>query len=208
MGGFLINGCGAKDYFTKMKYLGERTCPHCKQTAPYYLERVKLKATVLFIPTVPIKERYAIMCDKCRQGNYIEEDKMHRIMSGQAVVSQNEITSGTHQEEEKPAVSSPDMAALISEHPKMCPHCGVEVDGPFCGNCGIKIPQDSLPETIDSSRVCPSCGAEVEGPFCGNCGSKISQDSLPETLDSSQVCPNCGAEVEGPFCGNCGAKLS
>lgn len=176
MGGVLINGCGAKDYFTKMKYLGERTCPHCKQTTSFYLERAKMKVTVLFIPTVSIKERYAIMCGKCGQRNYIKEEEMHRIMAGQAVTSQNEIILDSHSEEFSSSVNAPDMAILSSEHPNqsnICPNCGAEVEGLFCGTCGNKITQVLASEISDSLQVCPNCGAEAEGSFCGNCGMRL-----------------------------------
>lgn len=73
MGGFTINGFGAKEYFTKVKYLGDKMCPNCNNTTPFYLEKAKYKVAMLYIPTVTIKERYVIMCERCGRGNYIED---------------------------------------------------------------------------------------------------------------------------------------
>ncbi len=186
MGGFQINGFGARDYFTKMKYLGEKICPKCGRLSPFYLEKGKFKVSVLFVPTVTLKERYAVLCGNCEQGNWIEEVQMHKIMS-----------------EENFDINFIDDVQIPVLTRGVCPNCGSAVDGPFCGICGIKCEETPIIE--ESKKICPNCGNEVEKTFCGTCGTKY--EELPIVVEESKkICPSCGSEVEGVFCGVCGTK--
>ena len=45
----------------------------------------------------------------------------------------------------------------------ICPNCGKENSGNFCGDCGT-------PKPVSSVWHCPTCGQENEGNFCMNCG--------------------------------------
>ncbi len=186
MGGFQLNGCGAKDYFKKEKYLGEQMCPNCNMLTPFYLNKGKFKVSVFWIPTVTLKERYAILCEKCEMGQWIEDAEAYKLLG-----------AGTVANEVMPLNKDGSSA-------RKCPQCGAEVVGPFCGKCGTKY---EAPVVIaeTTGKVCPQCGAEVVGPFCGKCGTKYEETDVIEEK-SKNVCPQCGAEVVGPFCGKCGAK--
>lgn len=52
--------------------------------------------------------------------------------------------------------------AALPEGGWVCPKCGTQNTGKFCGNCGEKKP--------DAGWTCPSCGTPNTGKFCGNCG--------------------------------------
>lgn len=51
----------------------------------------------------------------------------------------------------------------------ICPECGAENEGNFCGQCGTARPEEA-PAEVSGSWVCPSCETENEGNFCSNCG--------------------------------------
>ncbi len=46
----------------------------------------------------------------------------------------------------------------------VCPKCGSQNSGKFCGNCGTPKPDDGW--------FCTNCGTKNTGKFCGNCGAK------------------------------------
>ncbi len=193
MGGFQFNGCGARDYFTKIKFLGNQHCPTCNAVTPFYLEKGSFKASVFWIPTVTLKERYAIMCEKCKEGRWIDETETQRI-----------LTSDSY-----------DVNATQKSTPTaLCAQCGAALEGAFCGKCGTKNEPVSTPPPISDTRgaktLCSKCGAVVEGAFCGKCGTKNEPIStpppIPDTRGAKTLCSKCGAVVEGAFCGKCGTK--
>lgn len=187
MSGFRINGCGAKDYFKKVKYLGEQMCPNCKMKTPFYLEKGEFKVSVFWIPTVTLKERYAIMCEVCEEGKWIEDATAYSILNGNADTQTQAI--------QQKAVSSS----------RKCPKCGAEMEGAFCGKCGAKYtqPVSAPPKPL---KICSNCGAEVFSSFCGKCGTKY-WEQTPYRKVPLKTCSNCGAEVEGDFCGKCGMRF-
>ncbi|MBQ7667891.1 MAG: SPFH domain-containing protein [Clostridia bacterium] len=67
---------------------------------------------------------------------------------------------------DKPAQTTPAPENLGG---KICPNCGAQVAGNFCGECGTKYEAPVVPQ----KRVCPKCGTEAIGKFCTNCGTQI-----------------------------------
>lgn len=65
--------------------------------------------------------------------------------------------------EEAPAATD---AAAVAETQELwvCPQCGKENAGNFCGDCGTARPVESAVWT------CPQCGQKNESNFCTNCG--------------------------------------
>ncbi len=192
MGGFQINGCGARDYFTKVKYLGDSMCPVCKKTMPFYLEKGKYKVSVLWVPTVTLKERYAVMCEKCKNGKWIEDDVAQKLLNG-AVNS----PAATFSAEPAKGISQPSASPTVG-------YSTAEA-GNFAANSHMA---SQAPDTLG---ICTRCGAQVSGAFCSNCGAKyVPQANSPITpqQQQKQFCPNCGAQVTGAFCGNCGTKCA
>ena len=214
MGGFQLDGCGAKDYFTKIKYLGEHLCPNCNKVTPTYLEKGKFKISVFWIPTVTLKERYAIMCEKCEQGRWIEDSEAYRLLNGGTYDPNMPIQA------EAVAVSTASVngnTVLV----KTCPKCGAEVQGMFCGICGARYeepvavkPEPVIEDTV-SVKKCPKCGADVSGMFCGICGTKydvahVEQDKKPEEkkLSDKWECSLCGTKnpQTSEKCSLCGCE--
>ena len=66
---------------------------------------------------------------------------------------------------EKKDESTEPAPAAESDSSWVCPECGTENAGNFCGNCGTKKPEDP-------TWTCPDCGTVNETNFCGNCGAK------------------------------------
>ena len=166
MGGFLFNGCGAKDYFNKEKYLGKQMCPNCNKVTRFFLEKGKYKITVFWIPTITLKQRYSILCEECKMGHWIDDDEAYKILSDRTYMSN---------------MSAP--IELFSTARK-CPKCGTEITGAFCGKCGTKY-VETVAKVEPTKKFCAQCGTEVEGHFCVNCGTKIIQE--PINSDSNTV---------------------
>lgn len=86
MGGFTVNGCGATDRFYHLKSLSSLFCPKCGKETEFHLDEVKRKIDVIFIPTATISVKYAIMCDKCKQGWYVSDTDKNDILSDRVTV--------------------------------------------------------------------------------------------------------------------------
>ncbi len=185
MGGFRVDGCGTKEYFKKIKYLGEQMCPNCKKQTPFYLNEGKYKVSVFYIPTVTLKQRYAVLCDRCEMGHYVDDAEAMRLLR-----------------EGKPE-KLPDAASGGGAASRRCPQCGREADGAFCGHCGAAL------DAPAARYRCPSCGKPSDGAFCGQCGAKCVEEGAAATQPKPTYrmqCPNCGKPSDGAFCGHCGAR--
>ena len=90
MGGYLVNGCGVEDSFYHKKELGTYYCPHCKQLGTFTLDEVKRKIRIFFIPTITCTTRYAVVCQKCETGYYVEEEDRIAIQNGDACIETTE----------------------------------------------------------------------------------------------------------------------
>ncbi len=213
MGGFQLNGCGAKDYFKKMKYLGEQMCPNCQKLSPFYLEKGKFKVSVFWIPTITLKERYAIMCENCKQGRWIEDAEAYQILSGktyttgEAVQNETELLGASVPSSDTSDTTKTDTADIVpsSVSTRVCPQCGAQVEGAFCSICGTKY-VEPVADGEETFKICVKCGAEVVGAFCSVCGTKYIEPTIDKE-ETIKICAKCGAEVVGAFCSVCGTKF-
>ena len=226
MGGFLFNGCGAADTFSKLRLLKTDMCPNCRKEREFYLVKVRMKIHVVFIPTVPLSTKYGIVCSKCKTGVYISEEQMRQIMSADdetKVLLYEAIMHSGSAEGEGPADEGT-KGLSGSGKPLTCPNCGQALSegDAFCGMCGQAVTQMSdtmkplqMAET-DAQRTeqepaarCPQCGNAVEkgAAFCGFCGAALKKPAGQE--EPAARCPQCGNTVEkgAAFCGFCGAAL-
>lgn len=106
MGGFMIDGCGVADSFYPISDVGTFYCNCCRKEQPFKLMEVKMKIRVFFVPTVPIKTKWAIACHKCKTGFYIEEYMKDDILAGKTKV---DVTSeGVHLTEDVKFADNPD----------------------------------------------------------------------------------------------------
>ena len=80
MGGFLINGCGASDSYYKIKDVAHAFCPSCNAMRTFALMELRMKIRVLWIPTVPISKKYAVVCPVCKSGYYVDEQQKDDIL--------------------------------------------------------------------------------------------------------------------------------
>ena len=208
MGGFRVNGCGVTDHFKKIKSLGLHMCPVCNTTSEFFLEEAKQKVDVLFIPTVTLKSRYAVMCSSCKQGQFCSGQWAVNLINGRVPASG--IFESEAQKPSSPPVVEP-------EKPLTPPYCISSVtqmrEGDFCAYCGKPAPEN--PQTCNPSGqaldtppapvICLACGASqpAGNKFCSSCGRPLSRQQ------PSKVCPDCGTEVmDGmAFCMECGRKL-
>ncbi len=82
MAGFTVNGFGAADSYYLLKPIGTFYCPKCGKERSYALMELRMKVRLLFIPTVTVNKKYAIVCEKCKTGYYVEESVKNDILAG------------------------------------------------------------------------------------------------------------------------------
>ncbi len=231
MGGFRFNGCGVVEHYKKMKNLGVRQCPICGRESEFFLDEVKLKIDIFFIPTVTLKVSYAVMCGKCDQGKKCSEQWAVKLINSTGPVP--ELFEGQAQaaipiaapEEFAPAAPEPAPPEQAARQPLpkqaavpsffKCPHCGVTQlrEGPYCSYCGKPATEEPNAQSTEQAAdapgeriVCPACGS-MQRPnvkFCTDCGQPMQAQPSPE-----RICPGCGAKIEAgaAFCMECGMKL-
>lgn len=78
MGGFIYNGMGWKEVFQPIKTVGSFYCAACRSVQNIAVMEVESKVAVFRIPTVTFKIKYAVGCEKCKNGFYIEEADARR----------------------------------------------------------------------------------------------------------------------------------
>ena len=209
MGGFRINGCGVADHFKKIKSLGMHVCPVCGKDAEFFLEEAKQKIDVIFIPTVTLKSRYAVMCKKCGQGRFCSEQWAIQLINSSAppaVIFESDVQQTPPPVPESippaPEIRS-EIAVTSPQTPKptrgvssslsffRCPQCGVTQirEGNFCSYCNYRI--DPIPED-------PNSYSQSE-----------QKRTLPPVSSALDICPSCGSHLkkESKFCTNCGQPL-
>lgn len=162
MGGFLVNGCGAADTVHKLKLLKTEYCPSCGKTQDFYLAKVSMKIHVIYIPTIPLKTRYGIVCNKCKSVTYVTEVQMQQLMNADdasrillfdAIMHPDEAKTEAPQENAgiSNPVSSGNLPPIKAEEKAAdaphCRHCGRALAGneAFCPYCGT--PQKSAAVT-------------------------------------------------------------
>lgn len=185
MGGFTINGIGATDHFKKLKSLGVHECPRCHNQTEFFLELAKFKVDILFIPTVTLKTRYAVMCSRCDNGRFISDTLANKILNGGSCDVLFEDTETPRLSEDtagQNALQGGGTKSLTDGTPAStftCPYCHRTQtrEGDFCAYCGKPAPaaeETPEPEKV-SPDTCPSCGAKVRSGsvFCDRCGKKL-----------------------------------
>lgn len=197
MGGFLFNGCGAADTFSRLRLLKTDMCPNCRKEREFYLVKVRMKIHVVFIPTVPLNTKYGIVCSKCKTGVYISEEQMRQMMSADDETKVRLYEAIMHSDGAEKEGPADDGAKGIPNAgaPLTCPNCGQALSegDAFCGMCGqavTQMPDKMKPlqiEKTDSQKTeeepaarCPQCGNAVEksAAFCGFCGAALKKPAV------------------------------
>lgn len=92
----------------------------------------------------------------------------------------------------------------------LCPSCGAFVHGTdvTCGNCGVRLDDETAEAEEPESRPCPHCDATIHiaAEECPDCGKPVAPSSTPSP---GGVCAECGAVVlvGQDACGVCGASF-
>lgn len=225
MGGFRFNGCGVTDHFKTIKKLGVHACPNCKKLAEFSLDEANQKIDVLWIPTLTIKSRYAVMCKKCKNGEFCSAEWAGYLINQDAfpeIVFESEAkkrgwssvtrsfqenvfpSTETGSQPVQQTVSVPPQSvqqsvATSSNTPQFfkCTYCGVTQmrEGNFCSYCGKPAPTQESPK-----RNASPAAETVECPCCGN-----------RQNEGDKFCFKCGMKLAVKPCGerkcpHCGAK--
>lgn len=208
-------------------------CPMCKKATEFFLEEAKQKIDILFIPTVTLKSRYAVICSKCEQGEFCSDQWAVSLMNGNvpaSVIFESEaqrLSPPPVVETEQLPTPSPSVPKETERQIKSvngsgipnffkCAYCGVTQmrEGGFCAYCGKPAPEEPrdhnqperVPDMSPAPEICPSCGSKqpVGSKFCSSCGQPLSRQQ-----PSKRVCPDCGTEaMDGvAFCMECGKRL-
>lgn len=226
MGGFRFNGCGATDHFKKVKSLGIQLCPQCQKAAEFFLEEVKFKVDIFFIPTVTLKSRYAVMCSKCKQGEFCSDQWAVNLINGTgpaSVIFESQVQ--TDAQAAIPEQAAPPVSERTMPQPTVQPERTVQQPAPqpqpeaVARASAEQAPRQSAysGSTEPSFFKCPHCGVTQlrEGAFCSFCGKPAPGEptamSGPAQVESDKinVCPVCGnkEKLGMKFCSNCGSPM-
>lgn len=226
MGGYRFNGCGVTDHFKTIKNLGIHSCPNCKKLSEFTLDEANQKIDIFWIPTLTLKSRYAVMCKKCKNGEFCSTEWAGYLINqttGQDIIFESEAkTKGwsavtrSFQEAlpQQPVTEQPAAAGNgdVTNFFK-CAYCGVTQmrEGGFCAYCGKPVSEPEPPKQEappeEGIIICTNCGNRQEkgGKFCFKCGQKLTEEQPVE-----KSCPYCGAIVKDGmlFCMECGTRLT
>ncbi len=206
MGGFRVNGIGATDHFKKIKSLGVRTCPKCGKETEFFLELAKFKIDVFYIPTFTLKTRYAVMCSKCENGQFVSDAWAAKLLNN----GPHDVIFEGAQPTQIPQQENGANRQLVQQTD------GVdETDTESIEENTATLPvyEHLNGTTMPSYFKCPHCGVTQmrEGNFCSFCGKPApeAKQDLETQSTSRSRCPACGASVKpgNIFCDQCGKKL-
>lgn len=219
MGGFRFNGCGVTDHFNNIKILGVYNCSSCKKSTEFVLAEANQKIDVFWIPTLTLKSRYAVMCKKCKTGEFCSTEWASYLLNqteGQDIIFESEAKAKGWSPETRSfqgaapqAQSVPPSAPPQSQNPFPNPH-----------EHAMQPPQAASPPGASGGSDAPTffkcsyCGVTQmrEGNCCAYCG-KPAPGSPKQNASSDTgvvTCPSCGnrQEAGSKFCFQCGKKLA
>ena len=178
MAGFTFNGIGASDSYYMLKELPGHLCRCCKKSDMAVME-LRMKVRIVYIPTITLYKKYAVVCPKCKEGFYITEEQKNYLLNHDS--SCLEITAeGVRilaEEDQKNSALLPDAGEVEEEQP---------MDDATEAPTDL---EDEESETEDQEALtCPQCHAEIaEGAlFCMKCGCKLDRamDEKAESIET------------------------
>lgn len=84
MAGFTFNGFGASDTYHTLKELKVARCNSCGKEAMFSLMELKMRIRLLYIPTVSVGTKYAVVCTRCKNGYYVDDRQKQFILDNPA----------------------------------------------------------------------------------------------------------------------------
>lgn len=190
MGGFTVNGCGATDKYYHLKNLGSYTCPMCNKKSEFYLDEVKRKIDIFYIPTATISVKHAIMCGKCKRGWYISDTDKDSILSGEVMAKLSDdgvslISTDKNDTEDTENI----------KEKNLCPKCSCELqlNAKFCMNCGYNLSDSQNAEiNIDTDDITIEKDIALLPENENNCINNITaQSDALYTLPKKKYCQKC-----------------
>lgn len=113
MAGFTLNGFGASDSYYPLKELKMAHCRVCGRDTQFSLMELKMKIRLLYIPTVSVGTKYAVVCTRCKNGFYVSQDQRDFILNNPvSKVSIDAEGVTLHGIEEEVAVIAPPVEAV------------------------------------------------------------------------------------------------
>ncbi len=177
MGGFRVNGCGVTEHFKKIKKLGTHICPSCQKLAEFTLDEVNKKIDIVYIPTFTLKSNYAVMCSRCKTGEFCSVDWAGYLLNhddvGEAFF---ESTA-----KEKGWVPGGLLPAAAPSQPVPPRNASAVALRPAAQQTEAMPPARAVPiqmsgtATASSGYTCHVCGARMSANmlFCTECGTKL-----------------------------------
>lgn len=214
MGGFRIDGCGVTDHFKNIKSLGMHSCPSCKKLAEFTLDEANQKIDVFWIPTLTLKSRYAVMCKKCKNGEFCSAEWAGYLLNQTA--DQDIIFESQAKAKGWSPVTRSFQGTVSQQHVPV--QSTQSVSRPAPAATARAVTQPGAPGGSDAPTFfkCVHCGVTQmrEGNFCAYCGKPAPELEPPKQNAPSGagivICPSCGnrQEAGSKFCFQCGQKLA
>lgn len=196
MGGFTVNGFGAADSYYPLKPVGNFYCMACRKEQQFSVMELKRKVKILYIPTVSLYSKFAVACDKCKNGYYIEEATKNALLYGMAAVTgitENgpEIVDLQRNNSVAPYSQSTSAEKILTETTKAT----VAAEN-IAANAAAQIVQEK-PEPIRETVAVAEKKSAVKA-------------AEPIAVTPTKSCPVCGFLYVGEpeTCVLCGEKLS
>ena len=187
MGGFMINGIGAADSYYPITNVGTFYCKDCRKEQAFQLMELKMKIRILYIPTVSINTKYAVVCPKCKTGYYVEEQVKNNIVDGKTKV--NVTSDGLEFIEKMTEPLSTETVPLIEtkvseEHKTTDENNDSSVSTTVTDFTDSTDSEDTVREPSDEN-VSPDTNIHISGSDFS-----ISEIDLPRII--RKQCPTCG----------------
>lgn len=216
MGGFRFNGCGVTDHFKKVKDLGMHRCPKCSRMTEFALEEANQKIDVFWIPTLTLKSRYAVMCRKCKEGEFCSSEWAGFLMMNQ---TPGEIIFESEARQKGWSPTTMSFREMVSQQPVLgqqtqaVPQSAPEQQPAQTPQIRPVSQSGETEGKASDFFQCAYCGVTQmrEGKFCAYCGKPASGETgqKPASDTDDVICAHCGAKVKKGllFCLECGTKV-
>ena len=207
MAGFTLNGFGASDTYHTLKELKTAHCNACKRETTFALMELKMKIRLLYIPTVSIGTKYAVVCTRCKNGYYVDERQKQFILDNPAskveIRPDGVILRGIHAEQAEIEAPKdvPEVAVPAEKHPVAAPK-QEDLDAFF-------VREEPVQEKKQSVEALAGVMSEAaEQKKAAAAAAEVKPVVIP-TYQRRKVCPSCRMMFapEKEICSICGSAL-
>lgn len=215
MGGFTVNGFGAADSYYPLKSVGQFYCKACRKEQEFSVMELKRKIKVLYIPTVSLYSKYAVACNKCKSGHYIEENVKDDILYGRSAVIGYDENGPIIQQIalENNYVSAVDAPSVQKSETELNYNNNVKTPEP-----APVITSEPTPVISEQVHTEPAHPVNVSNEIVNKLSTesndksnfaKVKKSFEPTNISSTKKCPHCGFSYVGEpkVCVLCGEKL-